>query len=217
MPDAYLLDLYDTLVSADWQAWWTELQAITGATERQLTTAYDRTRIERNQGAYESPEEEMKAVLAAGEIADPHGSLAAKLITAEAELGGNIVLYDDVMPSLEAFHAAGARTAIVSNCNRGTRAIVERLALDRAVDEVVLSCEVGAAKPDEKIYRTALDALGVDPASAVFVDDQTAYCDGARAIGIDTRLIVRPDAAPGEGFAPSTNGHVVITSLRELS
>jgi FMN phosphatase YigB (HAD superfamily) len=50
----------------------------------------------------------------------------------------------------------------------------------------------------------------------VFVDDQTAYCDGARALGIDTRLIQRPTATPFEGFAPSTNGHAVITGLAEL-
>src|SRR5918911_947527 len=133
MPDAYLLDLYDTLVSADWQAWWAELQKITGASEEQLAKAYDETRRERNEGAFESPEEEMKAVLAAGGIADPEGSLAAELITAEAALGRNIIVYDDVHPALEAFREAGARTAIVSNCNRGTRAIVERLGLDRAV------------------------------------------------------------------------------------
>jgi putative hydrolase of the HAD superfamily len=216
MPEAYLLDLYDTLVSADWDVWWSELKAITGATEEQLVNAYDRTRRERNEGAYESPEEEMKAMLAAGEIADPQGSLVATLITAETELGQNIFLYDDVLPTLDAFRARGVRTAIVSNCNLGTRAIVERLGLDRAVDDVVLSCEVGATKPHEKIFRTALDALGVDASAAIFVDDQTAYCDGARDIGIDTRLIVRPDATPGEGFAPTTNGHAVITSLGEL-
>jgi putative hydrolase of the HAD superfamily len=216
MPEAYLLDLYDTIVSADWQAWWTELKAITGASEEQLVRAYDRTRRERNAGAYESPEEEMQAVLAAGEIPDPEGSLAARLITTEAALGTSIVLYDDVMPALEAFRTRDTRTAIVSNCNRGTRAIVERLGLDRVVDEVVLSCEVGATKPDEKIFRPALDALGVDASGATFVDDQTAFCDGARAVGIDTRLIVRADAAPAEGVAPSTNGHAVIRSLREL-
>jgi len=48
------------------------------------------------------------------------------------------------------------------------------------------------------------------------VDDQADYCDGARALGIDTRLIIRPDAHPPEGFAASTNGHRVIPDLTAL-
>jgi putative hydrolase of the HAD superfamily len=80
----------------------------------------------------------------------------------------------------------------------------------------VLSCELGARKPDPAIYRSALSALDARAGDAIFVDDQTAYCDGARALGIDTRLIQRPNAMPFEGFAPTTNGHTVITSLAEL-
>ena len=81
---------------------------------------------------------------------------------------------------------------------------------------MLLSFEVGVRKPEPGIYLAALTALDADPADAVFVDDQTEYCDGARALGIDTRLIVRDGAEPAEGFAPSTNGHTVITDLTAL-
>jgi HAD superfamily hydrolase (TIGR01509 family) len=216
MPTAYLLDLYDTLVSADWASWWGELRRITGATEDQLATAYERTRLQRNRGGFESPDEEMRAILAAGEIDDKDGTLATTLLDAEASLGARITVFDDSMPTLARLRAAGARTAIVSNCNRGTRIIVERLGLEAAVDAVVLSFEVRVNKPDPGIYRAALDDLGATAADALFVDDQTSYCDGARALGIDTRLIVRSDATPYEGFAPSTNGHIAIRSLAEL-
>lgn len=216
MPAAYLLDLYDTLVFANWMAWWNELATVTGATEEQLATAYERTRRQRNEGAFESPDEEVRAVLAAGGMPDADDAIVQGVLAIETSFGGTISLYDDVMPTLAAMRATGIRTALVSNCNRSTRAIVERLGVVDAVDAVVLSCEIGANKPDPRIYRTALDALGVDATDAVFVDDQTAYCDGARAIGIDTRLIMRPEASPGEGFAPTTNGHAVITELAAL-
>jgi HAD superfamily hydrolase (TIGR01509 family) len=216
MATAYLLDLYDTLVSADWRAWWDELKGLTGATEEQLATAYEQTRRQRNEGAFESPDDEIRAVLAAGGIHDPDGSIATSVIEAEVTLGGSIVVYDDVLPTLASLRAEGVGTAIVSNCNRGTRAILERLGLDREVDEVILSCEIGATKPDARIYRTALHALDVGAHDAIFVDDQTAFCDGAHALGIDTRLIVRQGAQPAEGFAPSTNGHAVISGLAEL-
>jgi putative hydrolase of the HAD superfamily len=143
-------------------------------------------------------------------------ALVAQVIEAEASFGDRIALYDDTVPTLTALRVNGSPIAIVSNCSRGTRETIERLGLDAAVDAVVLSCELRARKPDPRIYREALQELGAEPTDAIFVDDQTAYCDGARAVGIDTRLIVRPGAAPPEGFAPSTNGHAVISGLGEL-
>jgi HAD superfamily hydrolase (TIGR01509 family) len=216
MPAAYLLDLYDTLVTADWHGWWDELRDLTGATDEQLAEGYETTRLQRNSGGFESAEEEMRAVLTAGGIPDPDGTLVTTLVHAERSLGGRVAVFDDTMPTLAGLRVEGVRTAIVSNCNRGTRETIERLGLDVAADALVLSCERRAAKPDPRIYRAALDDVGVDAADAIFVDDQTAYCDGARAVGLDTRLIVRHDATPYEGFAPSTNGHTVITSLTEL-
>ena len=216
MPVAYLLDLYDTLVYADWNAWWRTLQRVTGATQDALGAAYAETRKQRNEGRYETPEEEIGAILTGAGLSRSDPAVVHAVLEAEASFGEEIQLFDDTLPTLAALRAAGIRTALVSNCNRGTREIVQRLGIADAVDELVLSCEIGSSKPDAGIYRTALDAVDVEAADAVFVDDQTAYCDGARAVGIDTRLIVRSDAHPAEGFAPSTNGHTVITDLTAL-
>jgi len=213
MPTAYLLDLYDTLAHGDWPSWRDELAAITGLTQDQIGTAYERTRVARNRGEFESPAGDVAAILDAAGL---DAALADRVLEAETAFGDRVDLYDDVLPTLARMREAGHPTVIVSNCSWGTRASVERLGLDRACDAVVLSCEIGSHKPEAKIYRTALDALGVTPEDAVFVDDQTPFCDGARAIGIETRLIQRPTATPFEGFAPSTNGHTVITGLAEL-
>jgi len=213
MPTAYLLDLYDTLAHGDWMSWRAELASITGLSQDEIGTAYERTRAARNRGEFESPAGDVAAILDAAGL---DAALADRVLEAETAFGDRIELYDDVIPTLARMREAGLPTVIVSNCSWGTRPSVERLGLDRACDAVVLSCEVGAHKPEPAIYRTALDALGVAPTDAVFVDDQTAYCDGAKALGIDTRLIQRPTATPFEGFAPTTNGHTVITGLAEL-
>ncbi len=63
------------------------------------------------------------------------------------------------------------------------------------MDELVLSCEVGAAKPDPAIFETALESLGVRAEEALFVDDQRAFCDGAAALGIHAVLIDRTGRA----------------------
>jgi putative hydrolase of the HAD superfamily len=213
MPTAYLLDLYDTLAFGDWATWRDELASLTGLSQDEIGSAYERTRAARNRGEFESPAGDMNAILDAAGL---DASLADRVLEAEAAFGDRIALFDDVLPTLARMRGGGHSTVIVSNCSWGTRPSVERLGLDRACDAVVLSCEVGVHKPEPGIYQKALDALDVAADEAIFVDDQTAYCDGARALGIDTRLIQRPAASPFEGFAPSTNGHTVITELAEL-
>ena len=51
-------------------------------------------------------------------------------------------------------------------------------------DEVVLSYQVGAIKPQPVMYETILARLGVLPEEAVFIDDQPRYVEGARELGI---------------------------------
>ena len=217
MPEpAVLLDLYDTLVDGDWQGWRTQLSDLTGIDEETLGMAYHLTRLERNTGAYPTNEDSMRGLLIAAGMESPLEELVRAAVEAEEAFGGEVRLYDDSLPTVAALRERGVRTALVSNCSHATRPIVEQLGLPALFDAVILSFEVGVRKPEPGIYRAALDAIETDPADAVFVDDQTSYCDGARALGIDTRLIVRDGAQPAEGFAPSTNGHTVITDLTSL-
>jgi putative hydrolase of the HAD superfamily len=52
----------------------------------------------------------------------------------------------------------------------------------------VVSCEVGACKPEPAIYRYLLERFELDPASTVFIDDMQANLDAASAAGIRTVL-----------------------------
>ena len=53
------------------------------------------------------------------------------------------------------------------------------------VDELIASEDVGVSKPDERIFRIALERIGVDAAAAVMVGDSWANdIAGARAAGI---------------------------------
>jgi putative hydrolase of the HAD superfamily len=115
------------------------------------------------------------------------------------------VLHDDTMPFLETLRTKGVRMAFVSNCADNTHPLLDVLGLSGLVDELVLSCEVGAAKPDPAIFEAALERLGVAPDEALFVDDQQDYCDGAAALGIRA---VRIDRFDGSG---------PVTTLTELS
>lgn len=77
------------------------------------------------------------------------------------------------------------KTSILSNAWADGRTIIaERFGMADAVDDIVVSAEVGVAKPDGRIFELALARLGVQPAEAVFVDDFARNIEGARAIGM---------------------------------
>jgi epoxide hydrolase-like predicted phosphatase len=78
------------------------------------------------------------------------------------------------------------RTAIVSNGWTDRRTAWLRPRLDLLVDIVVISAEVGVAKPAARIFEIALGRLGVDPGEAVFVDDQQDMLAAAATVGLRT-------------------------------
>jgi putative hydrolase of the HAD superfamily len=65
------------------------------------------------------------------------------------------------------------------------RPILQGGDLVRLFDEIVVSGEIGCAKPDAAIYRTMLERLGVAPEASLMIDDSAANVAGARAIGMD--------------------------------
>ena len=67
---------------------------------------------------------------------------------------------------------AGMKTALLSNMHPEMIAYVrERFDWLLAFNFLTFSAEVRLTKPDPAIYRYTLDALGVQPAQALFIDD----------------------------------------------
>jgi putative hydrolase of the HAD superfamily len=218
MPAAVLFDLYDTIVRANWARWRREAAALVGVDESVLDRAFHDTRGPRNTGAFPDVEGECRAIIEATGIEDPPADLVRSFASAEfAFQRDHITLEPDAEPVARELRARGVQTAVVSNCSHNTEALVDRLGLQGLYDAVVMSFRVGARKPDRRIYETTLRGLGgINPADALFVDDQVAFCDGARALGMDTRLIIRPHAMPPEGISWDTNGHTVIEELAPI-
>lgn len=212
---AVLLDLYDTLVWSRWPSLRDLIEQRTGLEEGELVRAFVRTRPARSVGAHSSIQGDMTAVLHEAGVADDP-TLVAELVELERGfLVDGVHLYEDSVPVMRALRERGTRVAVVSNCSHSTRPIVDRLGLQDEADAVVLSFEVGIAKPDAGIYLTALERLRVAPDEAVFVDDQAAYCDGATTVGMSAYLIQREDAMPDEGRS-EPGGRRVIDDLRAL-
>ena len=102
---------------------------------------------------------------------------------------------EEVWTLVEQQRAAGVRTAVLSN---GVPEIMEVIERERAIstkfDTVVVSYEVGCAKPDAEIFELTLDRLGVAAADALFVDDREVNLDGARRVGLRTLHFTGPHA-----------------------
>jgi len=87
-------------------------------------------------------------------------------------------------------------TGLLSNAWPDVRIMLEGTwGLADAFDITVLSCEVGLAKPDPRIYQLALDKLGLEPGEVVFLDDFQRNIEGARKIGMQTIWFQDPEQA----------------------
>jgi epoxide hydrolase-like predicted phosphatase len=77
------------------------------------------------------------------------------------------------------------RTGLLSNAWSDLRDYLEnRWKIADAFDLMVISAEVGLAKPDLRIYQLILDRLEVPAQAAVFLDDVVENVEAARSVGL---------------------------------
>src|SRR5580692_6639457 len=57
-------------------------------------------------------------------------------------------------------------------------------------DHVLESAQIGLRKPDPRIYRMMVEALGVDPKNCIYLDDLGINLKPARAMGMTTIKVV---------------------------
>lgn len=95
---------------------------------------------------------------------------------------------------LEELRQSGVRLGLLSDHAQEWVADIEpRFSVRRHFDAVIYSFEVGLKKPEPGIYRQALRALGVDPASTVFIDDHPPNLEPAARLGLTTIRFVNAD------------------------
>ncbi len=95
-------------------------------------------------------------------------------------------LFDDVERALDALTASGARLALVTNGSSDTqREKIEVLGLEKWFDAIVVSGELGYAKPHPAVFDTAFEMLGGTREHAMHVGDSLgADVAGAQAARI---------------------------------
>ena len=76
------------------------------------------------------------------------------------------------------------QTGLISNAWSDLRDYLRREKMIDAFDHIIISAEVGVAKPDPKIFQIALEKAGVSPSEAVFVDDFYVNIEGCEKVGM---------------------------------
>ena len=106
--------------------------------------------------------------------------------------GRYLEVYGDVRPTLEALKARGVRLGVLSNWSEHLGLVLERLDLDRYFSFLVVSAEAGCEKPDEKIFRMAVDRAETPIERILYIGDYPEEdILPAERIGLDALLIDR--------------------------
>ncbi|MCU0898657.1 MAG: HAD family phosphatase [Burkholderiales bacterium] len=102
------------------------------------------------------------------------------------EIAGTVAL-------LHELRARGRRVAALSNFSAESWPwATARFPFLGWFEGVVISGEVGVAKPDPAIYRIAIERLSLEPERTLFVDDMPVNVDAARACGIEAVVFEGP-------------------------
>lgn len=104
-------------------------------------------------------------------------------------------LYDDALPTLARFRAAGFESYIIS-CNFPELPQVgERLGLSPCIDGWFLSADFGYEKPRPEFFRHALERIGSPDGCVMVGDNPASDIAGGQAVGMTTVLVHRTPAS----------------------
>jgi putative hydrolase of the HAD superfamily len=118
--------------------------------------------------------------------------------------------YPEVLAALGELRDRGVALVIASNWDCSLPQWLGPTGIMELVDGVVTSAEVGAPKPDPRVFERALAIAGAAPSEALHVGDKVDNdVEGASAAGVRAVLVQR------EGEPPP--GVEAVRSLRELA
>jgi putative hydrolase of the HAD superfamily len=131
-------------------------------------------------------------------------------------------LHADTLPCLDALTEAipGVRFGIITNADlAGQHDKLRALDVLPRFDHVIASGDVGAPKPDPRIFAAAADAFGIEPHEVAYIGDRLETdALGAIAAGMTGVWIDRPGAATAEELQRAAEAGVhVIRGLDELA
>ncbi|MHA1492045.1 MAG: TIGR02253 family HAD-type hydrolase [Promethearchaeota archaeon] len=104
---------------------------------------------------------------------DQYKYIAAAVIAYHAEKIKSIKCYDDVIPCLEKLHDMSIKIAIITDgLPMKQYEKILRLNIDKLIDLVVISDEIGIKKPNPKLFDYCLRKFGVKGQETIYIGDR---------------------------------------------
>ncbi|MDX1378980.1 MAG: HAD family phosphatase, partial [Anaerolineales bacterium] len=110
------------------------------------------------------------------------------------EFFGGDILDHDILNFLRSIKQK-YKVGLISNAWSGLRNYIVREKFDDVFDHMIISAEVGVAKPDAKIYQIALEQFQVQAKEAVFVDDFIENIEACEKLGMKGIHFKSPESA----------------------
>jgi len=127
----------------------------------------------------------------------------------------NLALLPDAREILDLVQARGPLGLISNGDSAEQREKIRRCSLTGYFDPLLISDDLGVAKPEPAIFERALSALGVPAQRAVYIGNSFANdIEGGAAVGLDTIWLNERGSGP-----PANATHLptaTISALREL-
>ena len=122
----------------------------------------------------------------------------------------NVAFFEGVPETLRTLKERGILLAIITDTANSISAKLswfEVGGFGHVWDAIISSIEIGARKPDPRLYHAALEHLGVSAHQAAFVGHRTIELEGARAVGLRTIAF---------NYDPDALADTYITSFADL-
>lgn len=168
----------------------TEMDAATAERlAKELTTAWADPGVVAAQAGRDLSPERHAAATIAWVRAVPELAPLAEALNDELRDVRTWLPYDDTGPVIAALRDAGIPVGVVSNIGWDLRPYFPAYGI--TVDGFTLSCELGAEKPDRRLFDHACARLGSDPRETLMVGDTPASDGAAAIVGMRVHLLPR--------------------------
>jgi putative hydrolase of the HAD superfamily len=167
MIKAIIFDCFGVLTADTWRKFTKTLPADQLENARALNRAYDSAHISLDEFLDEIQK-----------LTGWQPELVAKLLDKETTKNIELLAY---IKTLKPKYKIGLLSNIGTNWIRESFLTQNEQTL---FDDMVMSYEVGLAKPNHQIFEIACARLDVEPEEAVFIDDIDRYCQAAEEVGM---------------------------------
>ena len=123
----------------------------------------------------------------------------------------SVELFPDVRSALERFARDGLKLGVISNGWPSLGRQLRLLGVREFFDVLVVSAHVGSRKPDEEIFRHALEAMDLPPESVLLVDDALENVVAAGRLGMPGVVVTRGPVTEADDTTISSLADLVVT------